>query len=96
MGGGSLGDSGNARKKTFFFLLMSSLNPTRQHNQFQCLSNTDYVFPNFSIKERRKMREKGDSVFGYPCGHVEGNAGAIVDCIEELAYNLSSVVKTET
>ena len=29
------------------------------------------------------------------CGHVEGNASAIVDCIEELAYNLTDLVKLE-
>ena len=55
---------------------------------------TRLVFPNnFSKEEEHKMRE---NTFGYLCGHLYGNASGIVDCIEELAYNLSSVVLKET
>ena len=55
---------------------------------------TGHVFENdFSKEEKHEMRE---NVVGYLCGHLDGNASAIVDCVEELAYNLSSVVLRET
>ena len=55
---------------------------------------TGHVFANdFSKEEKHEMRE---NVVGYLCGHLNGNASAIVDCVEELAYNLSSVVLRET
>ena len=55
---------------------------------------TRLVFPNnFSKEEEHEVRE---NTFGRLCGHLDGNASAIVDCVEELAYNLSSVVLKET
>ena len=49
-------------------------------------------FPDVPEEERHVMME---NPFKFHCGSVDGNASAIVECVEKLAYNLSDLVKLE-
>ena len=49
-------------------------------------------FPGVPEEERHNMM---GNPFQYLCSSLEGNASAIVDCVENLAYNLTDVVKIE-
>ena len=50
-------------------------------------------FPNLSEEDQHNMVM--GNPFEYLCGSVDGNATAIVDCVENLAFNLTDVVKLE-